>query len=375
MPREGVLLSSFVVLALLFAFTGFVTRMFHSKQSALGEEWFNRGSADLEAGKAASALEDFRTALIYSPQNDLFQLRLAQASLAAGHAGEARSYLLNLWARHPGDGQVNLALGRLAAHEGSVEEAVRYYHNAIYGEWPEAPTERPRMVRIELCEYLLAQKAIRAAQAELAALAASIPPADAELHSQVGNYFLEAQDARAAFEEFRRALAVNRHLSAALVGAGTAAVQLGDYTQAEHYLDRAVREDPHDTKAAHLLETAKMVVGLDPFAVWLPEAERRRRTVRDFEQALTRLDACAHLHGGSVDGSPSMTELQKIYIEAQQKRHEINDRNMNRHPELIQPTMDLVFTIEQLAAQDCGQPTGADLALYLLAAKYQNGKK
>ena len=107
-PREGVLLASFVLLVVQFTVTGFITRMYHAKQNELGQEWFARGSADLKAGKASNALQNLRTALIYSPQNDLYQLRLAEASASAGHLNEARAYLVNLWIREPGDGEVNL---------------------------------------------------------------------------------------------------------------------------------------------------------------------------------------------------------------------------------------------------------------------------
>ena len=293
------LLASFVLLVVQFGATGFVSRMFHVKQNELGQEWFARGTADLKAGKASNALQDLRTALIYSPENELYQLRLAEASAAAGHSGEARAYLLNFWNREPGSGEVNLQLARLSAQQDAEEDAIRYYHGAIYGAWPDNPTERQLSVRIEFCKYLLARGATEAAQAELISLASSVPPGDAGLQVQVGNFFLEAQDPRRALAEFRGALVVNKRDSSAMAGAGTAAFRSADYPLAANYLEQAIREDPQNQNAAELLETARTIVNIDPFEVWLPGNQRRARTIQNFQQALNRLDECARALGAS----------------------------------------------------------------------------
>jgi tetratricopeptide (TPR) repeat protein len=374
-PREGVLLASFVLLVVQFGATGFVSRMFHVKQNELGQEWFARGTADLKAGKASNALQDLRTALIYSPENELYQLRLAEASAAAGHSGEARAYLLNLWNREPGSGEVNLQLARLSAQQDAEEDAIRYYHGAIYGAWPDNPTERQLSVRIEFCKYLLARGATEAAQAELISLASSVPPGDAGLQVQVGNFFLEAQDPRRALAEFRGALVVNKRDSSAMAGAGTAAFRSADYPLAANYLEQAIREDPQNQNAAELLETARTIVNIDPFEVWLPGNQRRARTIQNFQQALNRLDECARALGASLAVAVPASELEKAYAEARQMQPRINERMLSQQPDLIQQAMQLVFNIEQISARKCGPPKGQDLALEILGAKYRNGKK
>ncbi|MGH9704267.1 MAG: tetratricopeptide repeat protein, partial [Candidatus Acidiferrales bacterium] len=371
----GVLLASFVLLALQSGATGFVSRMYHAKETKLGQEWFARGSADLKAGKAANALQDFRTALIYSPESDLYQLRLAEASAAAGHPGEARAYLVNLWIRRPGDGEVNLELARLSVHEGATEDAIRYYHGAIYGSWEDNPTERQLSARIEFCKYLLAIKSTAAAQSELISLASSVPPGDAGLQVQVGNFFLDAQEPQRALEEFRRAIAANRNEPGAQAGAGTAAFQVGDYAQAASYLERAVHRNPGNKNAAELLETARTIVNIDPFEMWLPDSQRRARTIHNFEQALKRLDECAQIKGVSLAVDTPNTELEKAYADAHAMQSQINERMLTQHPDLIQLAMQLVFRIEFVAADQCGAPKGVDLALQLLGAKYRGGKK
>ena len=144
--------------------------------------------------------------------------------------------------------------------------------------------------------------ATEAAQAELISLAASVPPGDAGLQVQVGNFFLEAQDPRRALAEFRGALAVNKQDSSALAGAGTGGISIRRLPQAANYLAQAIREDPKNQTAAELLETARTIVNIDPFEVWLPGSEKRARTIQNFQQALHRLDECARALGAPAGG-------------------------------------------------------------------------
>jgi tetratricopeptide (TPR) repeat protein len=375
LSREGVLIGSFVLLPLLFTFAGFVTRYYHAKEQALAKEWFARGEGDLKANRAGAALEDFRTALVYSPDDDLFQLRLAQALAAAGRYQEASAYLQHLWSREPGSGRVNLELARLAAHEGNIADAMRYYHNAIYGAWPEDPSGQQRSTRLELTQFLLGRGDMREAQVELMALAATALPKDVVLHIELGNFFLQAQDPNRALGEFRAALAVDRKQSDALSGAGQAAFLFGDYVQAERYLDRAVREDKKNTQAAEMLATSSQVLASNPFEMTLPDGERRQRVLRAFDAAEARLQSCSRQRSEALSASPPQTELQKLYAQAQAMRRELNDRNLRRRPELMQQTMEFVFEEEQLAANECGPPHGVDAALLLLGKNYRSARR
>jgi tetratricopeptide (TPR) repeat protein len=370
-----VLIASFVLLPIFFTFTGFVTRFYHTKEQALAREWFGRGETDLKANRASAALEDFRTALVYSPDNDLFQLRLAQALAATGRYEEARAYLLRLWTREPGSGRVNLELARLSAYENNLPDAIRYYHNAIYGAWSQDPAGRQRSTRLELVQLLLGQGDLREAQVELMALAATASTNDAALHIELGNLFLQAQDPDRALTEFRTALAVDRKQPEALAGAGHAAFLLGNYVQAEQYLDRAVRLDRKNTQAAEMLATARQAIAVNPFEMTLPDNERRQRVLRAFDAAEARLQTCASQRGESLSASPPQTALQRLYAQAQTMRPNMNDRNLRQHPESMRQTMEFVFEAEQLAANECETPRGVDAALLLLARNYRSAKQ
>jgi tetratricopeptide (TPR) repeat protein len=370
-----VLIASFIILPIFFTLTGFITRFYHAKEQALAQEWFTRGEADLKANRASAALEDFRTALVYSPDNDLFQLRLAQALAAAGRYPEASAYLLRLWAREPGSGRVNLELARLAAQNGNTADAVRYYHNAIYGAWEENPSGQQRNIRLEFVQFLLGRGDTGGAQAELIALAATSPPKDVALHIELGKLFLQVQDPNRALEEFRTALAADRKQPDALAGAGKAAFLLGDYAQAARYLDRAVRADRKNAQAAEMLAIALQVLAINPFEMALPDNERRQRVLRAFDAAEARLQNCASQHGQTPSTLPLQSAFQELLAHARAMRREMNERSLRQHPELMQQTMEFVFDVERQTASACGPPRSVDAALLLLAKNYRSAKQ
>jgi len=168
-PRT-VLAFSLLGVAILSVVTAFAAKLYHAKERSLAQQWYATGEQELRANRAENAVTDFRTALNYSRDNEVFQLRLAQALLAAHHADEARAYLLNLWEHHPESAELNLELGRLAAKDRDVQQALRYFHSALYGDWQDQDAvKRRREVRLELYRYLMSLGAESQAQAELSA--------------------------------------------------------------------------------------------------------------------------------------------------------------------------------------------------------------
>lgn len=99
MESETLLVASVGALVVLFGLTGVAANLYHSEKIELAQEWFARGELDLKSGHADSALEDFRTALAYSPDTTLYRLRLAQSLVAANRPDEARSHLPDPLAR------------------------------------------------------------------------------------------------------------------------------------------------------------------------------------------------------------------------------------------------------------------------------------
>lgn len=374
--RETFLAVILLILVVVFIAAGFAARFYHAQKRAMGEEWYSRGEAVLRAGRAGAALEDFRTALAYSPDNVRYQLRLAQALTAAGRLPEARTYLLSLWEREPGSGTVNLELAHLAVREGSEFEALRYFHQAIYGEWAEEPTARRRAARLDLAEFLLDTGDKARAQSELIALAADLPR-NPQLQAQAGTLMLRTGGYDQALKLFQQALEENPRMGAALAGAGEACFEMYNFAGAQHYLSRAVAEDSRLARAASLLETTRLVLSIDPLRHGLSGPERARRTLRAFGQALARLQDCAALRGLALQAKGGETDLQRLYAAAAALKPRLRESTLRRDSDLVSTTLDLVFEIEMAAERECGAApaaAGLDQALLLLARAQGGGR-
>jgi len=367
--RETVLLGSFALLIILFAITGLADRMYKSKQESLADEWFERGERALEAGEAEQALEDFRTALAYQPDNTLFRLRLAQALVAGHRLDEARSHLLTLWRDEPGSGTVNLELARLAVEEGKTQEALRYFHNAIYGVWEQNPAAQRRDVRLELCQFLVRVRALPQAQSELIALAAVLPR-DTTWHARVADLFMSADDLPRAFAEYRTALEIDRHNPQAVLGAGEVAYRMEDFRQALPYLERAARLENASRRAKDLLETTRLIVSLDPYERRLTRAEANRRTLDGFETASARLEKCAKSSSSSGQAPPPFLGLSDLSERVRRLRHRARPGVLDRNPQVRAELIELISEIEEQTARTCGAPSGPNLALLLISRKH-----
>ena len=176
-PPDLLLSLSLLILIILFVVTTFAAKAYRAKERALAQQWYAAGERELAGRRAEAAVEDYRSALMYSRDNSNIELQLAKALAAAGHLDEARTYLLRLWEGEPGNGTFNLELARLAADSGLTSEAVQYYHNAIYGQWDDDPARHRRQTRLELAEFLLKIGQNAQAQAELLALTSDLPRA------------------------------------------------------------------------------------------------------------------------------------------------------------------------------------------------------
>ena len=169
---------------------------YNANQQSRGRKLYQQGQADAAANRYDDAIDAFRAALTCDPTNSQYQLSLARAlrdSNDPRRLDEAESYLIALWQRAPQDAAVNLALARVAARRGSIEDATRYYHNAMYGVWNSDPDANRSKARVELIQFLLKKGAPDKAESELMALATALPPAP-DAHLQAAQLFAQAQD-------------------------------------------------------------------------------------------------------------------------------------------------------------------------------------
>jgi len=368
-------------LLVLFVITGLAVQAYEAKYAALGDQWYQRGTKDLASSHVNAAIVDFRTALVYARDDENYDLSLAQALSAAGRTEEAKAYLTSLWERDPANAQVNLELGRLAARAGNTEDALRYYHSAMYEDWPgRDPAEARRAVRLELFRFLMQQGDRAQAEAELIAMAALLPPEPA-LYTEVGQLFMEVGDYQRAAFEFEAALKLDRNAGeATLVGAGEAEFYLGNYEAARRHLDRALRERPGVTRRQEvkdMLEQATLALSANPFDPNLPPAERDQRVIEAFRQAMQRLASCfvnditaaPATSSGTPQPAAATNSLAALANQARALQPQVRADSLRRNPDLATQIMNFVFSVEQASTGVCGAPQPFDRALMLLASR------
>jgi tetratricopeptide (TPR) repeat protein len=357
--------------AIGFAAVSHLVARFNANQQSRGRKLYAQGLADASAGRYDDAIATFRAALTCDPTNSHYQLSLARAlrdSNDPRRLDEAESYLLALWQRTPQDAAVNLALARVAAHRGSVEDATRYYHNAMYGVWNSDPDANRSKARIELIQFLLKKGAPDKAESELMALATALPP-DPAAHLQAAQLFSQAHDDAGALAQYREVLRLDPTNLEALSGSGQAAFRSGNYVTAQRYLAEAVKADPQDANSRQLFQTTELILRINPFHSHISDAERNRRIAAAFLQSEKRLTECSQLKGVDLKASSSAIPLALL-----QSRWTSNQPNLAhlRSPgetDLPDALMDVVFQIEQQTAAICGPPQGSDLALLLISQK------
>jgi len=368
--RPPVVMAGLTIVAIM-AFAGvtrFVNR-FREQEKALARHLYERAMADQQAGKPDLAVEHFRDALVYSPNNFDYQLQLARALRDTGRTQEAEAYLVNLWEHSPQDGAVNLALGRLAARQKSMDKALQYYHNAIYGVWSSNADENRLQVWFELIQFLIQQNAHPQADAELITLAAELPPR-ADLRLRVADLFAGTQDYDHALAEYRQVLKLDRGNVDALAGAGESAFKLGRYRVAEHYLQLAANAKPQDTQVARLLEVSHQVLARDPFSGSISIEERNQRLRSIFEDAGKRVDSCmASENGGEPKAAPQSSPLADLKAQWTDMKPKLIRLSSNREAGLPTEVMNLVLKIEE-QTQNCPAPTATDQALLILAQNH-----
>ena len=316
---------------------------------------------------------DDRSYVDHGRQQATYQLSLARALRDSNDPrllDEAESYLIALWQRAPQDAAVNLALARVEAHRGSIEDATRYYHNAMYGEWKSDPDANRNKARIELIQFLLKQGVPDKAESEMMALATSLP-SDAAAHLQAAQLFEQAQDYPNALAQYEEVLRLNPANSSALAGAGQAAYRTGNYATAQRYLEAAVKANSQDGESRELLATTDLILRANPFQSHISDAERNRRITAALSQAEKRLAECAQQTGvdlkvpATVTASP-LSSLESRLTDIQPNLARLHSPAETDLPDTI---MDVVFQTEQQTKDICGMPQGLDLALLLISEK------
>jgi hypothetical protein len=370
--REAVLVGCCATLLLLVGFTATINRMYHRKIHTLADTWAVEGDSAVAAGDLNLAITNYRNALVFSPNNIVYQFRLAQTLASTGkNDGEAQNYLLNLYTESPGSGQINLELARVAAHrKDGYADALRYYHSAIDGEWTGNPVGRRWDVRRELCDYLLNSGKIEQARVEVMALADNTPLDEGEQQLVVGQLLLKTQEWTRALDLFKPMTSGPQPNPTALAGAGTAAFNLGEYVTARDYFLRLPPERRSEADVTAMLAIAHEVMAADPYLSGLSIKDRALRASNAVNAATLRAQTCIASNPRSTPNGPvarALAQLQQNAAQFDRMNKDWNEHNLASFPDRLEDAMSLAFATEGAAAMACGEPQGKDRPLWLLS--------
>ena len=345
----------------------FFTRAVATRQSRLevrtAAQWYEVGESQLRSGAIQNATESLRKATRNDPDNQKYLMRLADALGDGGHNAEAMQALSRLRESDPEDAEINLHLARLAGKDGSVDDAVHYYENALYGRWTGGQVdERQRQTRVELVRFLLDHEDRDRALSELLILDSELPDT-ATAHNQAAELFSRANDLPRSLKDYVEASRVDPHDVTALTGAGETAFQLGEYRTARHYLEAAVKNG-EDSRTVQTLSLVQTVLANDPLAPHIGVEERQRRTLVVFNRSIRRLEDCIdEQHDGSA-------ELESLRTKASAAQPKLHSKALLHDPGLTRTALELAYQIEKAASTKCGGAEPADEALLLIARQH-----
>jgi tetratricopeptide (TPR) repeat protein len=259
----------------------------------------------------------------------------------------------------------------------------------MYGVWNSDQDANRSRARIELIQFLLKRNVTVQAESEIMALAAALPR-DPSAHLQTAQLFAQAQDYTNALAQYEEVLHIDPDNPAALAGAGDAAYRSGNYATAQRYLRSAVNANRENATSRDLLETADLILRVNPFVSHISDAERNRRIVAAFARAGERLGECTQQTGVDISSTTALAakiaaaktttatsaaassavspllSLQSRWTAAKPDLSRLRSPGETDLPDAI---MDVVFQIEQQTSAVCGQPQGLDLALLLISQK------
>jgi tetratricopeptide (TPR) repeat protein len=267
-------------IALLLLFDAGMANIDQKATSSRATNEYQVGESLNSQGKIREAADHFRTAASLDRDKPVYTVALAQAILKEGRATDAEQLLVPSLERNATDGGTNLAMARVLAKEGRVEEAKSYYHRAVYGLWP-AEAHRNRVeARFELVDLLAQTGEKQDLLAELLPMQEE-SPSDTVMRKRIARLFVVAGSPARASDIFRDVLRHNPRDADAYVGLADAALALGNYPTAKADLAAAAHLAPDDTAIQSRMKLADSVIAIDPTqrGLGLDEQVRRSRNL------------------------------------------------------------------------------------------------
>jgi tetratricopeptide (TPR) repeat protein len=306
---------------------------------------YDRGMDLLRSGNAAEAVNLLSKAHAIERTNPVYEVALAQALISAAKLDEAKNLLEDLFQREPNDGDANLLEARILAQQGKTDDAVAYYHRAIYGIWRSNPDQRRIATRLELAQYLAAHGDTTDLLAELLPLEASVQKNSAILQ-QVARLYLQAGSPARAEAACRELIHDNPGDAQNYVTMGDAELSQGNYRHAETAFQNAARLDP-SRLFAQRLQLSQTMAALDPTVRSLSSTEKYRRSMRILQLSRDALDRCSK----SPEAKEMIADTDKVLGE------KMRGPMMN---ELAEDRLSLAGQLWQTRLTSCGPSTSPD---------------
>jgi len=345
------------VLLLVTVMAGFVGYYYRSQRTTRAQQFALEGDVLMTGGRLQEAIERYRSALSIS-HSSKDRLALATALLKAGHWQEAEIYFRELTRQVPNNSPANLGLARIAAQTGDLQDAVNYYHQAIYGYWPERSKDSRLQTRVELVEFLGKCGRKTQAQAELLSLMAE-SSADLPVRMQVAQMLLDYSLPKEAAQEYQEILKKEPRHAGAYAGLGRSEFALEDFRSAQQAFTNALRWNAADAMSTKQLELTNQVLTLDPSLRGLSVSERYARSRKLIQAVLGSLDQCV---ATATSPLPSLTtEL------ADAARKTLLNRGRPRsYGDAAESDIRLAEQLWKARVENCGPPKASEEVLRIV---------
>jgi tetratricopeptide (TPR) repeat protein len=189
------------------------------------------------------------------------------------------------------DGPANLAMARVLMKEQRTDDALSYYHRAIYGRWPRGANQS-EMARFELIDVLAGTDAKHDLLAELLPIEDDSTVSIAQ-RKRIALLFVTAGSPSRAIAIFRDVLRRDPRDADAYRGLAEAALSVGDFSTAKADLLAAQKLVPGDSVAIESrISVIDSVVSLDPTQRGLATAEQYRRSRNLVQMTVASVRKC-----------------------------------------------------------------------------------
>jgi len=286
------ILVTLIAIAGLFSADRFLERAETSELRREANNEYAAGTKALRAGKADAAALHFGRAHSLVRQNRDYQLALADALSRVGRFDMAERNIREVLDQDSNDGEANLAMARLAARTSRPGDANAFYHRAVYGSWRADAAAKRTSARLELAEFLAAQKQDQELLSELLILQ-SEAESDPAIADRVAALLLVAGSPARAIAAYHDILRSRPDDDRALKGLAEAELRAGDFRRAQTSWLAALRRKADDPELAKRLQFVNSLAQMDPTPRRISSVEKYRRSEALLSAVRERIEACS----------------------------------------------------------------------------------